>query len=538
MKFELNVPAALAKGAVNIFKLAHSGEYVLAICFYPDSYIIPIIGKRAYIPDDLEEDIADRIDAMISQIIESKAFTDPALASVKPIFRTAPEHSMTIVQCLPAKGLAKGMDTEAILVSAGYKIEYPTAPVAVAKKKDYSELMATNPDARHIYEATKAELAKVGATFSSLTKEMVAAYDTVMGSNEGGILLAGPTGTGKSWACKIMSALSIDSPAPLLEYQVTSGTTVEDLVGTFIPNDSTGESEAAKAEIHHILVKLSAWTDKDGSSYKEAQDTAFSEIREIISKHGGDSKWRFVAGPLLMSYADGWQFVLNEVNYGNAATLSCINQFTDGTQRIFINGRLYERNPNFISYMTMNPGYEGTDPLNMALKNRFSVVNVPPLPKDEFTRRLVGYTKGLGHELSAAFFSKLFDFSMVIEKLGDDTQYHENVKFSVRNAQRLCLYMLQKPRSKEEFFAAMAIQYVNHLTTDNDNSEKVERLKHDESIVAQMSSIYDEYSFSAISLATSKPALSDIFTIKDDAPTGGDGSKIDDADLDAMFDAI
>lgn len=558
MKFKLNVLAALAKGAINIFKLAKPGEYVMAISYDSTMHIVPIISKRAYIPDDLDDDTADRLEAIVQQTMAARAFTDPNLSGVKPIFKTAPDHSKTITQCLPAKGLAKGMHTEANLVAAGYSIMYPSAPVSAVKKKDYSALMASNPDARRIYETTKEEITKAGASFSSLTLEMRAAYETTMASNEGGIMLVGPTGTGKSWACKIMASLSPDSPAPLLEYQITSGTAFEDLVGTFIPNDSTDETKAVEAEIHSALGELSRYMLElpkpeakatDGgiheetvrsflAAYNKKEEEVFAKIRDIIARNGGDNKWKFVPGPMLTAYADGWHLVLNEVNYGNAAMLSCINQFTDGTKRVFVNGRFYERHPNFVIYMTMNPGYEGTDALNVALKNRFSVVNVPPLEKDEFVKRLVGFTKGLGHEMSSAFFSKLFDFSMSIEHLSTDSQYHENVKFSVRNAQRLCTYLLQSPRSKAEFFAEMATEYLNHLTTDNDNSDKVERLKREETTIAQMTAIYTEYEFYDIPTASVEPTLADILTAEDSASRGEDGAALDDADLDSVFETL
>ena len=185
--------------------------------------------------------------------------------------------------------------------------------------------------------------------------------------------------------------------------------------------------------------------------------------------------------------------------------------------------------------MTMNPGYEGTDPLNVALKNRFAKVNVPALPKGEFSRRMVCYSRGLGHSLSVEFFNRLYDFAGGIETLGNGTEYHENVKFSIRNAQRLCDIILAKPRTLDEFRSAVAVQYLNDLTTDNDNSEKVERLKEDPTIVNQVRGIYECYDFANVPVANVAAGLASMFTEVEEGKPTDDDALIDDKDLDTML---
>ena len=510
---------ALASGLYNLYRLSTDGQYVLAIVHDKGHSIVPIIGGRAYVTD-VDMEMEETIGSLVSELVRRKVYSE--LGRVEVRYRAAPAHSMRALSIVGAVGVAKSPDADRILTDAGYEID--STEMKAGPTKDYSALLASNPEAARILEETKRELAAVDATFESLGREVQVAYWGAMNSNNGGIFFEGPTGTGKTFACKVLAA---QSNAPLKNIQITYGTTVEDLMGSFIPNEDASVSEDAVAEIGVANSLCTAG---------KITVAEFSEkVREIVNREGGSSKWAFVPGPLLIAYSEGWQIYLDEINYGQAGVIACINQMTDGTPRITYNGRTYRRNPNFVIYMTMNPGYEGTDPLNVALKNRFAKVNVPALPKSEFSRRMVCYSKGLGHSLSVEFFNRLYDFAGGIETLGNGTEYHENVKFSIRNAQRLCDIILAKPRTLDEFRSAVAVQYLNDLTTDNDNSEKVERLKEDPTIVNQVRGIYECYDFANVPVANVAAGLASMFTEVEEGKPTDDDALIDDKDLDTML---
>lgn len=510
---------ALASGLYNLYRLSTDGQYALAIIHDRGHSIVPIIGGRAYV-SDADMEMEETIGSLVEELARRRVYSE--LTRVEVRYRAAPTHSMKALSIIGAPGVAKSPDAERILTDAGYEID--STEVKVGPTKDYSALLASNPDAARILEENRRELEAVGATFDSLSNEIKVAYWGAMNSSNGGIIFEGPTGTGKTYACRI---LSVHSKAPLKNAQITYGTTVEDLMGSFIPNDGASVSEDAIAEIG-VANSLCTAGKITVAEFDE-------KVREVIKREGGSSKWAFVPGPLLIAYSEGWQIYLDEINYGQAGVIACINQMTDGTPRITYNGRTYRRNPNFVIYMTMNPGYEGTDPLNVALKNRFAKVNVPALPKGEFSRRMVCYSKGLGHSLSVEFFNRLYDFAGSIETLGNGTEYHENVKFSIRNAQRLCDIILAKPRTLDEFRSAVAVQYLNDLTTDNDNSDKVERLKEDPTIVNQVRGIYECYDFADVPMANVAAGLTSMFTEVDEGKSVGDDVLIDDKDLDTML---
>ncbi len=202
---------------------------------------------------------------------------------------------------------------------------------AITKKKDYSSLLE-NPEIKAFFEKDEAAIKKVGANFESLPLEMRTAFESIVNGHSSGCIL---TGTGTSFAINIMAN---KASAPLLGVQVTEGTTIDDLVGSYVLD--------------------------------------------------GEGGFKFIEGPLLKAYSSGFWVKIDGVNLGNAGVLSVINQFGDGTSRLTFGGKTYHLNPNFVMFLTMNPGYEGTTVLNDALKNRFCKVDFYPISEWNLKRRL------------------------------------------------------------------------------------------------------------------------------------------------------
>ena len=459
MPVKINLKSAAEAGIINAYKTDDAKTFVLVIKeASKDAFVIPCIDGIAYIDTSTPTATYVMLQNLISDIAKMKMFT--GLTEVTPIKEAAPEHTKNIKGFIkPAFG-NKGREADQALIDAGYVLPSKESITSAVVERNYSKLMKENPEAAEIYKENHEMLLKAGATYESLSPEIKIAHEGILAGSALGIIFEGPTGTGKSWAARI---LADHDKAPLLNLQITYGTTIEDLVGQFIPNDDPAS----------------------------------------------DAKWKFVMGPLLRAYTEGWPIVIEEVNYGQPGVNAKLNEFTDGTMRVTVNGKSYKKHPNFVCYMTMNPGYEGTEVLNVALKNRFAKVSVPALSKDEYVKRLIDYSASLGHALSEDFFSKLFDFDKFIEKEAATSKWHENVKFSVRNAQRVCDCILQKTRSEKEFADAIAVQYLNDLSTDNDNSENLEALKKNKDIQRKITEIYELYDFAEMKDVVVSKSLED-----------------------------
>lgn len=476
-----NLLNALAKGAINLLKLQGADNYLLAIITKDSAVLVPCIkneaGAYAYVPTSVDLKDYSLYDDMIKSIFENSVYAD--MYSYKPIQRDI-EVIKIVEGFIPPSGIVgvKADNLEEVLVKAGYDTSALSKTVGIKEVvHDYSHLLA-DPEVKERFDENRKSLEAVGATFEDLDLETKMSYDGLMTGSLNGIIFAGPTGTGKSFAARI---LADHANAPLLTHQISYGTAVEDLIGMFIPNDNA--SADVKTQVQQI------WKEEIGVQDK------FDRIVELINNRGESGNWRFASGPLMLAATKGFQLCLEEVNFGQPGIISKINEFTDTTLYFTLNGEVYKKHPNFVVYMTMNPGYKGTEELNMALKNRFVKVNIPQLTKEEFSKRARFYSKSLGHELSSKFFDKLYDFAAFIKNEGNSSRWHENVEFSIRNAHALCNEILKSPRSFDEFKAAVATAYINDLSMDNDNSEKLKTFKADETVVNQIRDLYNLYDF-------------------------------------------
>ena len=484
---KFNTIEALKEGMINLCKLNKEDQYLLVLIAGDTNYVIPFLkgdaGCLAYIPSSVSTEEYTNLSLIIETISQEKVYR--GMYTYKPIMKDAPAHCMEVVKTeKPSVGEVVAENVKEIVESHGYTWLVGSSQ-SLKKTLDYSDLMS-NPKYKQIFEEDEEELKKVGATFEGLSDEIKVAYESIKNDPKTiGVIFEGPTGTGKSVGARI---LANKMGAPLLSIQFTYGTAIEDLIGSFVPNTGATINEAADKEIRDLM-----------DSYEKGEITTqvfFDKAGQLTGSTG--AKWTFKMGPLLEAYVNGCQLVGEEINYASAGIIAKLNEFTDDTLRVTVNGETYRRHPRFKCYFTMNPGYAGTDPLNVALKNRFAKVNIPALTKEEFTKRAQIYSKNLGHELGVEFFSKLYDFALFIEKEGENNQWHENIKFSIRNCQRLCFYLLTEGRTFEEFRAAMAIQYLNDLATDNDNSEKLETFKESPEIQKKIKDIYYSYDFAAI----------------------------------------
>lgn len=514
-----NLLKALAEGAINLLKLKGNDTYVVAILAKDKEAFISLVknedGAYAYIPTSYSLKEYELFSEIISAIFTNSVYSD--IYSFKPIQRDI-TTSNVVEAFIPATGIkcVRSANLTEALNKNGYDTSALSLTLTTEKEvRDYSALLA-DPEVKERFDENRKALVAVSATYDSLNTETRIAHESLMSGSCNGIIFTGPTGTGKSYACRI---LADHDEAPYIEHQISYGTAVEDILGMFIPNDNA--SDYVKVRVQQI------WEGKDDVQ------TKFDKITELIESKGEGGNWTFAAGPLFKAAVEGYVLILDEINFGQPGIISKINEFTDTTLYFTLNGKVYRKHPNFVVYMTMNPGYKGTEELNMALKNRFTIVDVPALTQDEFSKRAQFYSKSLGHELSAKFFNKLYDFAQFIKKEGNSSRWHENVEFSIRNAQRLCNIILRSPKGFDDFFAAVAVQYLNHLSVDNDNSEKLQALKKDDHIVSEIRELFGYYDFAKIEEVKVSVNFDDLFSEVDDTKMSSDA--IDDKMMDDLY---
>ena len=139
------------------------------------------------------------------------------------------------------------------------------------------------------------------------------------------VLIIGETGCGKT---HLVRDTAFKNKIPYKRLNLTGSSTPDDLVGQWVPNNNP--------EINTKYIWADGWLTK-------------------FMRNGG-------------------LLVLDEANMATADVLSVLHSVTDDEQTLVItqkDGEVVTAHPNFWLVLTMNPDYEGTKPLNVALKDRF-----------------------------------------------------------------------------------------------------------------------------------------------------------------------
>lgn len=478
------------QGTIAVGALLEEDSYVLALCSNTENLIIPLIRKggigSAYIdPDQFDDSQFEKLDTIIKWINTEKIFP---IFKYTAKYKKAPEFNHTVVKFVKPSGmkqiLPKGL--EKALTAEGYTISEESGSAFPYSSRDYGSQVEDNPDFKMQFEAEKQKLIDAKANFETLSPEIKSQYKAVQAGAKDGIIFVGPTGTGKTW---LTMALAVQAGAHREDIQITPDTQVEDLVGKYVAD----------------------------------------------TRPDAKSNWRFAEGPLLKAYHLGYVISIQEINYGLAGVNSCLNRYLDGTLQVTENDTVYHRHPNFVAYLTMNAGYEGTEPLNMALKNRFTIVQVPALTEKEFVKRLINHSEYLGNKISEAFAKEIFKFANVIEQTAKGSNWHENVKFSIRNAQRFLNSILLEQKSFEDFCNDAHCEYTNLLSCDNDNSDKLENYKKEPEVVNMLKKMYDLYEFSEVEYAKKSEDNLD-FLFEEESEEDSIDKETDDAIKDELFD--
>jgi MoxR-like ATPase len=265
---------------------------------------------------------------------------------------------------------------------------------------------------------------------------------------------------------------------------------------------------AVRAKAHRVDVQITPTTQPEDLEGKYVPDDT----------PGSQKNWKFEEGPVLRAWYKGYYLTLQEINYAMAGSNSCLNKYLDGTLYIEINGKVYHRHPNFAFLATMNAGYEDTEKLSQALKNRYSIVQLQPLTEAEFCQRIIAHSEFLGHKISSDFAKEIFNFSNFMQKQSVSGTWHENVDFGYRNAERFLDDILLKPRSLELFSSALHAAYTNALSCDNNNTEKLVTFKKSEEIQGYIKKLYSFYDFSESKAVDTAEDFDDIFGAVEDEP--------------------
>ena len=476
------------QGMINLYELSQR-NYVIVFVTGTQNLLIPLIttNKKIYGYIDFATALQkngfsqDQVIEIQEMIINNFNVFYPQINKVNGILNTsAPQFDKTVVRYVTTQAVNKqDIDTVyKIFEDEGYNIDLLKNDLSQVNTftRNYEALKQNSQEAQKLFKDLEQSVQSINSDIKKAPIEAQLILECIRKGENIGCLLTGPAGTGKS---KLAEVMAYALGAPLLTYQGTDGTLVEDLIGQYVPDD------------------------KNPGGYK------------------------FAMGPLLQAYLEGYVFKLDEINRIPVGIISLCNQLLDTTPSITLYGTRYYRHKNFVLLATMNSGYSGTYSVEPSLKSRFPVLIINQLTKDEFYDRMKSYCNMIaGRSLSRDFFDKLYQYGSMIASYAKT--YGEKVEICIRNAQYLINIILGKACTKEEFTSALDISYLNYISVDNENYEQIFNVKADENYKAMVDKLYELYDFKAIPTVAAITDFSDLILSEEDEAKSQKASELED----------
>lgn len=172
----------------------------------------------------------------------------------------------------------------------------------------------------------------------------------------------------------------------------------------FYGEAAVGKSFATRIMAAHMCIPVVSYNFSAGSDE--------SIIQGKFAPRDNADGFELLRSLFINAYTKGWLFIAEELNYAFANVTGPLNSALDFVKHItLVNETQLEMHPNFRFVSCINPGYEGTQPLNRALLSRQElVVRFNNLTEDDFATRLfdrLGYAnKKFAKELGG-FLTKL-----------------------------------------------------------------------------------------------------------------------------------
>lgn len=150
----------------------------------------------------------------------------------------------------------------------------------------------------------------------------------------------------------------------------------------FYGEASTGKSFATRIMAAELGIPVYSYNFAAGS------DETF--VQGKYAPKEDEAGFQFLKNSFIKAYSEGGMFIAEELNYAYANVTGPLNSALDFLKKITLaNEKEVAMHPNFRMVTCINPGYEGTQPLNRALLSRQEiVVRFRDLSPKEFSERL------------------------------------------------------------------------------------------------------------------------------------------------------
>lgn len=482
-------------GVYNVFDMKDKNNY-LVVAYLKDKIIYCVkSGVYVYIPTEFSDpSLQGFVKDLYDHVALTFKLTKCRLTEVKDVEFKDDFEIIGIHKCPTTVAPVSLKYLDSFLKGKGVDVAKLTATLTVKKSfRDYSDLLEKSSEARERVEIINKSLGDktMDPKYKSIA-EAIRKGDFVL------VYLVGPAGTGKT---VLTYHFAKYCGAPLLTFQGSEGVTFDNLVGCSDVKADYGEA--------------------DGVMHTETLHSS--------------SSFTVIEGQLLKAYREGYQIVIDEANYMVPGVMSVINSMTDDTPTYEFKGKIIKRHPNFVLYLTSNPGYEGTYLYNPATKSRGVTLLIDKLTKEEFMKRMFNNFPSL----SLDFYASLFEFQDLIQDYAN--KWGESSSICIRHAMNLVKLVTAHTHTYDEFKHSFCIAYLyNGLCMDNDNSAKLQALLKDVDFDTKLKSLYANYDYKVIPDVEPSVNFEEIYSSFDtewaEDSVSSHASSIDDDDFEASFD--
>lgn len=141
---------------------------------------------------------------------------------------------------------------------------------------------------------------------------------------------------------------------------------------------------------------------------------------KTIEYTDGKQEITFIDGPVVKAMKNGGMLYIDEINMAKPEVLPILNALLDYRRRLTnpLTGEEIEAHESFLAVAAINVGYVGTMPMNEALLNRFNVIEIDYVSKEE-----------LNHILKL---QSMQDDAQILEQL---TLFHEDLVTMTKQGQ-------------------------------------------------------------------------------------------------------
>ena len=172
----------------------------------------------------------------------------------------------------------------------------------------------------------------------------------------------------------------------------------------FYGEASTGKSFAARIIAAQLSIPVYSYNFAAGS------DESF--VQGKYAPKEDEAGFTFLQNSFIKAYSEGGLFIAEELNYAFANVTGPLNSALDFLKKITLaNEKELQMHPNFRMITAINPGYEGTQPLNRALLSRQELVvrfeNIKPAEVASRLQDRLGYNNTEFAEELGKFIEKL-----------------------------------------------------------------------------------------------------------------------------------